>query len=184
MAGATRTSSMATIASATRSHASRAIFGCWAVRIAGKLLRYTLELAVVAGCPLPRSVLATFKRLQDKLGLWHDFVVLTDTCMEISTTSTVAMHQPELFGHLLDLGRATWRKSLRELAQFQKLWLDHGERLSDQILAAIARVAPVAPAVIPSIPEATAGPGADESAPSPPPAVHGDGPESPGPHDE
>lgn len=46
------------------------------LRIAGKSLRYTLELARENGTPLPASVSSLFKRMQTALGLWHDFVVL------------------------------------------------------------------------------------------------------------
>src|SRR5689334_17524314 len=45
-----------------------------AVRIAGKLLRYTVEMAAVEGHKLPKSVLRVFKKMQEALGLWHDFV--------------------------------------------------------------------------------------------------------------
>ncbi len=39
-----------------------------ALRIAGKALRYTLEMAVESGRPLPAAVAKAFKRMQDALG--------------------------------------------------------------------------------------------------------------------
>src|SRR5262249_28345727 len=45
------------------------------LRIAGKSLRYTLEMAVEEGHRLPAAVTRAFKQMQDALGLWHDYVV-------------------------------------------------------------------------------------------------------------
>ena len=51
------------------------------LRIAGKLLRYTLELAEPLGYQLSPSVLKSFKQLQEALGLWHDDVVLGERAL-------------------------------------------------------------------------------------------------------
>ena len=68
-----------------------------ALRIAGKHLRYTLEMCDAAGYRIPRSVTKIFKRLQDALGLWHDHVVLCQRILELALEKNVAYRQPSLY---------------------------------------------------------------------------------------
>ena len=70
------------------------------MRIAGKALRYTLEMAVVEGHTLPGPVLKAFKRMQACLGLWHDYVVLTEAALRASLEPLAAGQPPPLFGGL------------------------------------------------------------------------------------
>lgn len=96
------------------------------LRIAGKALRYTLEMAAVEGHALPRSLLKTFKRMQAFLGLWHDYVVLTEQSMRASLDAHVPHHDPRLQEELLELSRLTLRRAARQLDGFVKLWADRG----------------------------------------------------------
>jgi triphosphatase len=54
------------------------------LRIAGKALRYTMEMAIAGGHKLPAAVGRSFKKMQDALGLWHDYVVLNDCVLKLS----------------------------------------------------------------------------------------------------
>jgi CHAD domain-containing protein len=119
------------------------------LRIAGKLLRYTLELAEPLGYRVPRPVFRTFKKLQDALGLWHDYVVLTDEMLRLALEAELSIRHPQVHGSVLEVARACWRRSDRYLQEFRKLWLQHGEALA-------ARVADVFAAPQPhAAPEAT-----------------------------
>ena len=113
------------------------------LRIAGKALRYTLEMAAKERVPLPAGVAKTFKQMQECLGLWHDFVVLSDRVLATAVERMLSHHDPALMEHVLDLARAALRKSAKELDRFVKLWCDRGESMSRQIRAAF----PLTPAV-------------------------------------
>jgi CHAD domain-containing protein len=106
------------------------------LRIAGKLLRYTLELAEPLGYRLSPSVLRTFKQLQESLGLWHDNVVLGERAVVTAADEMLSHHQPRLYSRVLDLAQMLWRRSERHLDRFDRLWTRRGERLSAQILRA------------------------------------------------
>lgn len=106
------------------------------VRIVGKALRYTLEMAVVDGHPLPADVAKAFKRMQEALGLWHDFVVLTETALRASLDAMLALHDPPLQAAVLELARATLQRSARELDKFSAKWRDRGQDLARTIRAA------------------------------------------------
>jgi CHAD domain-containing protein len=94
------------------------------LRIAGKLLRYTMEWAEPAGLRVPAAVLKSFKKLQDALGLWHDHVVLGERALSDAHRATVALHDSRLYGQVLELARETWRRSERHIDKFASLW--HG----------------------------------------------------------
>jgi CHAD domain-containing protein len=107
-----------------------------AVRIAGKLLRYTVEMAEVEGHKLPSSVLRSFKKMQDALGLWHDYVVLAETAMELSVEEILAAINPALQQRVLDLVSLALKRSQMQLEKFAKLWQERGPEISTAILAA------------------------------------------------
>jgi CHAD domain-containing protein len=111
------------------------------LRIAGKLLRYTLELAEPLGYDLPRSVTKDFKKLQDALGLWHDFAVLTEEMLRLALDAHLAARQPDICGSVLQLARVCWDKGQRHLERFRKLWAEEGAALSDRVLAAFSQPA-------------------------------------------
>jgi CHAD domain-containing protein len=105
-----------------------------AVRIDGKRLRYTLELAIPAGFELPASVFRTFKKLQDALGLWHDYVVLGEELMRRALDREVTLHDPHLYGQVLALANRCWRDSESKLNQFSRLWSKTGPIVQSEII--------------------------------------------------
>jgi CHAD domain-containing protein len=107
-----------------------------AVRIAGKALRYTVEMAQVAGHPLPEDMTRSFKKMQDALGLWHDHVVLTEQAMLVSAEGLVAHHNLALQRSVLEVAQASLTEASRQLDKFTSIWRESGPRLVDAIRAA------------------------------------------------
>lgn len=64
------------VAALARAEASRSTEDVHALRIAGKRLRYRLELAVELGDESSGAALSWLKRIQEHLGDWHDRQVL------------------------------------------------------------------------------------------------------------
>lgn len=92
------------------------------LRIAGKSLRYTLELAAAAGHPVPPNLFRTFKRMQDLLGLWHDYVVLADAIVELSLEHTLSRTDPAMQQQVLALAQCSLRLAQVEFSRFHRLW--------------------------------------------------------------
>jgi CHAD domain-containing protein len=107
-----------------------------AVRIAGKLLRYTVEMAAVEGHKLPKDVLRSFKKMQDALGYWHDYVVLAETAMEICVDEMLPATDPAMQQRVLDLIAMALKRSQAQLKKFADLWIERGGEISDAIRAA------------------------------------------------
>jgi CHAD domain-containing protein len=103
------------------------------LRIAGKKLRYTLELAADHGHPLPKKVLKAFEKLQDALGHWHDLVVFSETVVRASLDAELSLHSPAIAEGVLELSKQTLRRSTRSLQKFVQLWKEGGEALADTI---------------------------------------------------
>jgi CHAD domain-containing protein len=103
-----------------------------ALRIAGKSLRYTLEMAKAHGRRLP-AVITMFKRLQDELGLWHDYVVLTERMLCETVECDLVLHDSQLQEQILSLAQVILRKAQRHLAKMRELWNERGEDLCRQI---------------------------------------------------
>jgi CHAD domain-containing protein len=103
------------------------------LRIAGKSLRYTLEMARESGVVLPKSVGALFKRMQTALGLWHDFVVLAERIMCESVKCDLALHHPVLQSELLSVAQLCLKKSDVQLKQMAQLWKTRGQSLAETI---------------------------------------------------
>lgn len=103
------------------------------LRIAGKILRYTLEMAKEQGHKLPASVLRAFKKMQEALGDWHDDVVLTECVMQKSLDGELSYHQLELQDGLLKLSRTFLGRGQRELKKFSTLWREHGDEVAQTI---------------------------------------------------
>jgi CHAD domain-containing protein len=99
------------------------------LRIAGKSLRYTLEMAKEQGSRVPASVATLFKRMQTALGLWHDYVVLAERMMRESVESELALHDPQLQIQVLKLTQLTLGKSQGQLNKMGTLWKTRGEWL-------------------------------------------------------
>jgi CHAD domain-containing protein len=106
------------------------------LRIAGKSLRYTLEMARQQGVRLPASVTTLFKRMQTALGLWHDYVVLAERMMTESVESELALHDPKLQMQVLKLTQLTLTKSQGQLNKMAKFWETRGEWLMQTIRGA------------------------------------------------
>lgn len=140
------------------------------LRIAGKSLRYTLEMARQHGVRLPASVTALFKRMQTALGLWHDYVVLTERMMRESVESDLVLHDPRLQAQILSLAQVSLRKAESQLKKMANLWQTRGQSLTQTIRQAFpltkhpaAEIEPQAPAVaadMPLAPEPGAAPAA------------------------
>ena len=64
------------------------------MRISGKSFRYTLEMAAVQGHKLPAGIMKNFKRMQEALGVWHDYVVLTERAMHVSLQALLPPSTP------------------------------------------------------------------------------------------
>jgi CHAD domain-containing protein len=103
------------------------------LRIAGKSLRYTLEMSREHGVRLPASVTALFKRMQTALGLWHDYVVLAETIMRQSAECDLALHDLPLQTQLLSLAQLSLRKAESQLKKMAALWQTRGESLTQTI---------------------------------------------------
>jgi CHAD domain-containing protein len=103
------------------------------LRVLGKQLRYTLELAAQAGLEVPEDLLKRFKRLQDELGLWHDGVVLCQAALAAAMDGERAYTDSRLFGQLLELGQAQWNLAQERLGRFRQLWAAVGSEVCQQI---------------------------------------------------
>jgi CHAD domain-containing protein len=145
------------------------------LRIAGKLLRYTLECAQSQGHDLPAAVMRDFKQMQESLGNWHDDVVLMQQAMQVSLDEMLALHDPAMQEKVLDLARFLLRLSLRELGNFARLWEKRGEAVARTIRERfpLTNAPGTTPAAIEPINEPETGPdpaGSDgTSAPEAPP---------------
>ena len=103
------------------------------LRIAGKQLRYTLELAADHGREPPKDVLKFFAKLQDALGEWHDLVVFSEVIVRASLDADLALHDPATAREILDLSKQMLGRAGRSLRRFSQLWNDGGESLADAI---------------------------------------------------
>lgn len=131
------------------------------VRIAGKLLRYTLELAQAQGHKLPASVVRSFKKMQERLGDWHDDVVLIECAMDTSLDESVAYHDARLQQGLLALAQLFVKRATRELAGFSDLWKQRGGEVAQMIRERFPLTRPV------SEPQTGHGPSGSVGTPAP-----------------
>jgi CHAD domain-containing protein len=147
------------------------------LRVAGKLLRYTLELAEPLGMKVPRSVAKEFKALQEELGLWHDYVVLAEQRLALAVEDGLAARRPDLFGQVMDLARTCWQRGQRHLDKFRVLWGQTGPDLAARAAGAFDPT-PAAPA--PTAPDDPPGPNGQDTSDAenipPLPGTQGRGP--------
>ena len=104
-----------------------------ALRIAGKLLRYTLELASATGHELPEPVIKQFKHMQGALGLWHDYVVLSQKVMRLTLDDEIACHDRVLYEQLSALAGLLWRQAEHQLKVFAGIWREQGTQVAVSI---------------------------------------------------
>lgn len=131
------------------------------LRIAGKLLRYTLELADAHGHPLPASVMRSFKVMQEALGDWHDDVVLVECAMRTSLDESLSYHDADMQQRLLKLAQLFVTRATRELSNFSRLWQQRGDEVAERIRTGF----PLTRAV--SAPKTDRGPGGSDAPPAP-----------------
>jgi hypothetical protein len=96
------------------------------LRIDGKALRYTFELADAHGIKVPKSIFKTFKAMQESLGTWHDYVVLADETVKRWAEVELALHDPESASLVLDLAKQFLKDSAKRLQQFKAKWKRSG----------------------------------------------------------
>ena len=141
------------------------------LRIAGKALRYTLEMASKQGHDLQKSIGKTFKQMQEHLGLWHDYVVLADRLLTEAVQSKLGHFDAPLKDRVLDLSKVSLRKATRELERFYRLWSERGEALRQGIRVTFplgdALKAELTPVELEALSESRTGPDPDRSEPSP-----------------
>jgi CHAD domain-containing protein len=108
------------------------------LRLAGKAMRYTLELCAPLGFRLPASVAKRFKKLQDALGLWHDYAVLTDEVLRLALEAQLSVTAPRTYGGVLRLAARCWADAERHLGRFRTLWARAGAGLTTSVAAAFS----------------------------------------------
>jgi CHAD domain-containing protein len=138
-----------------------------ALRIAGKKLRYTLELAEAQGHKLPKMVLRTFKQMQGFLGLWHDYVVLGEHAMCAALDEELALHDAAMHRQVLKLIDFAMVKAQRQLDGFSKHWKEKGPELTQAIREAFPLTQPAPAAAVIIEPQKDHGP-ADSAQPEAP----------------
>jgi hypothetical protein len=99
-------------------------------------------MARAQGIAIPKSVIAGFKRMQNALGLWHDYVVLTERILSESVAQEISLHDPPKQQALLALAGATLKKSQSYLAQVFEHWNKEGRELAAQIRQCIPLTTP------------------------------------------
>jgi len=104
-----------------------------ALRVQGKLLRYTLELSHPIGYSVAAGILPKFKKLQDALGAWHDYVVLGQQALRLALEQDLARTNDRVYGQILDLARLCHRRSEHHLDRFATLWDRHGPAIFQQV---------------------------------------------------
>lgn len=112
------------------------------LRISGKLLRYSLELADVTGVPGVSPLLKTFKQLQDALGLWHDYVVLAETALDVVKEHGLTHRQASTGQGVLIIGSEALRLAGQHLGVFTAMWADRGAKLTGAIRQALPLTRP------------------------------------------
>jgi CHAD domain-containing protein len=116
------------------------------LRIAGKSLRYSLEMAIANGHRLPADVTRSFKKMQDALGQWHDLIVLAERLLSLSVEQLLAHHDAAVQSEVLNLARQYLARATRSLARFSKLWKEGGDEITTIIRRSFPVTRPVNPA--------------------------------------
>lgn len=112
------------------------------LRIAGKHLRYCLEMADASGMRLAEvekqnggagSVLKVFKKMQDELGLWHDRVVLAEMAVRAVEEHRVMHGEAVTAAGVLRLAGSMLDEAWGHLEAFGALWMEKGTGLEGAI---------------------------------------------------
>jgi len=142
-----------------------------ALRLAGKRLRYTLEIAKAQGMPLPEDGLKLFKRMQSVLGDWHDAVLLAQRCVADAAEEHLAYHDGRAFAGYLEIAHDAIGRGVSHLEDFARMWREQGSGLARELREAFV----IAEAVADEGANASAAPSeagarAEEAEPSPQPS--------------
>jgi len=105
------------------------------LRIAGKLLRYSLDISVAAGLPIRGDPMEHLKRMQVELGRWHDLHVLAETITQLATDDA-ARRDADLQRELAALAAKLGAMTRPHLAEFAALWQKWGGQIRSAILGA------------------------------------------------
>lgn len=103
------------------------------LRIDGKLLRYTIELAQAAGVNLPKKLIRQFKQLQEDLGQWHDAVVMAERVLEVMDDQEILLHDAAAARASLDLTKYFVLQSERHLKKFIERWQKLGPGIETEL---------------------------------------------------
>jgi CHAD domain-containing protein len=115
------------------------------LRIAGKSLRYTLEMAEHQVGNLPEQIVQAFKEMQDQLGLWHDYVMLSEQATRLTLDVGLAYHDTSLHIKVCALAQYAAERATDQLQRFEEQW----KRSGDELVNAIRQVFPVTKEVKP-----------------------------------
>jgi CHAD domain-containing protein len=107
-----------------------------ALRIAGKRVRYTLEIAAAVGAALPKETGQHFKQIQDALGAWHDHVVLAQRAIKLASKRELAMQNPQLLSEVFRLINVATADAAAGIDAFVTLWTS----MRDELLAAVRQL--------------------------------------------
>lgn len=140
------------------------------LRIVGKSLRYTLEMAAEQGHKLPKSVLKMFKTIQQYLGDWHDNVVIVQSAMRNALDAELTYKDMALQQQVLNLSRLFATRAEKDFTKFSKTWSDEGQNLAASIRDAFPLTQPVIESKTDPDPPGSAEPEAAEAPPADTPA--------------
>ena len=107
------------------------------LRIVGKTLRYTLEMSGRVGHEVPDDAMKLFKKLQDHLGTWHDFAILSQHVMTLSAKEELSLHDAANQIAVLEVARISLRQSISAIGKFKRTWALSGEALVPRLQKAI-----------------------------------------------
>ncbi|HLL89275.1 MAG TPA: CHAD domain-containing protein, partial [Tepidisphaeraceae bacterium] len=113
------------------------------LRIAGKALRYTLDMAGVQGHPLPGGVGKAFKGMQEALGLWHDHVVLSESSLRLALDHLLVHHDTAMYLQVLGVAEWAAKAAASHMAQFTDLWKGQGAELAQTTRTAFPLTRPL-----------------------------------------
>ena len=110
-----------------------------ALRIAGKRLRYRVEILAELGDSSAKARIKTLKALQDQLGRWHDYHVLMQLTAKFLSRSDFLVAHPGLSRALLvEMERerrrndAAVRDILKSAAKIRDAWVDTESKLPQE----------------------------------------------------
>lgn len=115
------------------------------LRIAGKVLRYTFEMAQQGGLDVPQSTFKRFKEMQDALGQWHDYAILAQSAVQKALDQELAIHDEAGFTRMLLLCQELAGQARRHFEEFRILWAKHGLELRESAGRPTAAAGTIAP---------------------------------------